>query len=176
MRRSKNYPLMQRISLILIVCAFIGSCSYESKQKEPNSMEIAQDTLITQANIDKSDSTLNFDYPPFILYTDNSDSTYLVRADLNSFNYNDPYTKLFREYEFSGKGYSWECLIKQILKKENKQLLTRGRISSLTDNFYFWADSKESQRQFAVFVSEKFKDSNLLKTYLKTAKKCKEEQ
>jgi len=167
---------MQRISLILIVCAFIGSCSYESKRKDPNSTKISHDTLITSTNIEKSDSTLNLDYPPFILYTDTNDSTYLVRADLNSSDYNNPYTKLFQEYEFSGKGYSWECLIKQILKKENKQLLSRGEISSLTDNFYFWADSKESQRQFAAFVSEKFRDTSILKAYLKTAKKCVEEQ
>ena len=167
---------MQRISLILIVCAFIASCSYPSKRKEPITTKVSQDTLITSTYIDKSDSTLNFNYPPFIVYTDNNDSTYLVRADLKSFNYDDPYTRLFKEYGFSGKGYSWECLIKQILKKENKQLLSRGEISSLTDNFYFWADSKESQMQFAVFVSEKFRDSNILKAYLKSSKKCLEEQ
>ena len=167
---------MQKISLILIVCAFIGSCSYESKRREPIPRKISKDTLITLSNINKSDSTLNFNYPPFILYTDNYDSTYLVRADLNSLNYEDPYTKLFREYGFSGKGYSWECVVKQILEIENKQLLSRGEISSLTDNFYFWADSKESQKQFAVFVSERFRDTSILKTYLKAVRKCVEEQ
>ena len=166
---------MHRISVILIVWAFIGSCSYESKRKEPKSTEVPQNTLITSTTANNLDSTLNFDFPPFILYTDNDDSIYLVRADLNSFNSDDPFTKLFREYAFSGKGYSWECLIKQILEKENSQLLSRGEISSLTNNFYFWADSKESQRQFAVFISAKFRDSNILKAYLKTAKKCIEE-
>ena len=134
-----------------------------------------QDISLSSTAVNKLDSTLNFDFPPFILYTDNEDSTYLVRADLNYFNSDDPYTRLFREYEFSGKGYSWECLIRQILEKENSQLLSRGEISSLTNNYYFWANSKESQRQFAVFVSGKFRDSTILKDYLKTAKKCVEE-
>jgi hypothetical protein len=167
---------MQKISLILFVSAFIGNCSYEGKRKIPDPLKPSKDRLITSTKIERLDSVLNFDYPPFILYTDIKDSTYLVRADLNSSDYNDPYTKLFKEYEFSGKGYSWECLIRQILNKENKQLLSRGEISSLTENFYFWADSKESQRQFAVFVSQKFRDRNILKDYLKTAKKCAEEQ
>jgi hypothetical protein len=95
---------MQGISLILIVSVFVGSCSYESKRKESTSKNIFQDTLVISTNIGKPDSTLNFDYPPFILYTDTNDSTYLVRADLNSFNYNDPYTRLFKEYEFLVKG------------------------------------------------------------------------
>ena len=166
---------MQRVSVILIVWIFIGSCSNQDNQKEPKSNVAIQDTSFGSTAVNKLDSTLNFDFSPFILYTDTEDSTYLVRADLDYFNSDDPYNKLFREFEFSGKGYSWECLIRQILEKENSQLLSRGEIHSITNNFYFWADSKESQMDFAVFVSGKFRDSTILKGYLKTANKCVEE-
>jgi Immunity protein 51 len=109
------------------------------------------------------DSAKIEDFWPFIIY---KDSSYMVAANLNNDTTLNKFGTLFEKFEGDGTGYNWAALIKVILKKENPDLIKHLDFDPEAGAFYLFADSEKSQRQFAEFASEIFKDTTKIIFYL----------
>jgi hypothetical protein len=107
-------------------------------------------------------------YFPFIIY---KDGTYMIAAEIEHEPLYTKYSPVFEKYGFSGNGYSWENVIRQMLEKGSSSLLPHIKFDPEAGGFYVFADSEQSQRSFAAFVSGMFKDTTRLSGFLRTAKK-----
>ena len=112
------------------------------------------------------DSTKIENYYPFIVY---NDSNYMVAAEIESPELFIKYSTIFSRNSYSGTGYSWEGLIRQMLEKEMPEMLKHIQFDPETGGFYIFADNEVNQKIFAVYVSKIFKDTTLLESYIKNA-------
>lgn len=116
------------------------------------------------------DSTKIENYYPFIIYNDGS---YMIAAEIESKELFDKYTPVFEKYNYSGNGYCWEGHIIQILQEIKPSLLNRVMFDPEAGGFYAFADSEQSQREFAQILSNVFNDIPKLESYLNKADRSK---
>lgn len=105
---------------------------------------------------------------PFIIYHDGS---FMVASEIESRALFAEYQPIFDQYGLSGNGYCWEGIITQILLQQKPTLLNHIDFDPEAGGFYAYADSPQSQREFATFLSDIFKDHAQLHKYLKTIDK-----
>ena len=163
------------IGLTFIVCCLTQSCNLQSGDNSKGDSEhvnkqapfYSKQLPAGSPRLSKQyDSTKIEFYDPFIIYKDGS---YMIAAEIENKELFDKYNPIFRKYEYSGNGYSWEGHIKQMLQKEIPSLLNHLQFDPEAGGFYVFADSEKTQRQFADIVSKIFKDISKLEQYLKTA-------
>jgi hypothetical protein len=163
------------IGLSIIIYCLTQSCHLQTSKKSEGDSEqmnkqapFYSNQLSTESprTSKEYDSTKIVNYDPFILYKDGS---YIIAAEIERKELLNKYQPIFEKYEYSGNGYSWEGHIKQILQEENPALLKHLLFDPEAGAFYVFADSEETQRQFAETLSQIFKDIPKLEKYLKRA-------
>jgi len=90
----------------------------------------------------------------------------MVASEIEEDTIFNTYAPFFEKYAAEGNGYNWAALLKVILKKENPDLLKHLDFDPEGGGFYLFADSENSQRQFAVLAQKTFADKNKLIKYL----------
>ncbi|MFC4263960.1 Imm51 family immunity protein [Ferruginibacter yonginensis] len=163
------------IGLTIIISCLTQSCISQTGDKSKgNHEEINKQVPLNSKQLPTEsprisklyDSTKIEKFDPFIIYKDGS---YMVAAEIESKELFEKYNPIFEKYEYSGNGYSWEGHIKQMLQKENPSLLKHLQFDPEAGDFYVFADSEKTQREFADLISKIFKNLPKLEQYLKTA-------
>ena len=153
--------------LPLVLVVFCLACGSANRQAPYYTQQLPEDSPRFSKNYDSSKVEQHY---PFLLY---KDGTYMVAAEIESRELLDKYGRIFEKYGFSGNGYSWEGVIKQLLEKESPGFVSHLMFDPEAGGFYVFADSEKSQRYFAEVASKTFGDVKKLEEFLKGADKGK---
>jgi hypothetical protein len=112
------------ISLTLIVNFGLQSCNLQTSDKSITDTEGQHNQAPYYTNqissesprISKAyDSNKIENHYPFLIY---KDGTYMIAAEIESKALYEQYLPIFEKYNYTGNGYTWEGLIRQILQKK----------------------------------------------------------
>src|SRR3954462_10803925 len=124
---------MQKIISVLILLNLFLAPSCKSQNNKQAAGSIDQNNKVASQPLAVVDSTGDDKYYPFTVH---HDGTYTITASIESKKLFSQYNPLFVHYGYSGNGYSWEGIIKQILAKENPALLGYMEFDSEAGMFF----------------------------------------
>jgi len=161
-----------KISFLFLLVVSFGLLSFD----QPAHCKISYDSNSTFASQVNSDGTSlrKIDYDTIIAdslypFTVTEDGSHTVLAEIESEDLFVKYLPIFEKYGYSGNGYSWEGIIRQILEKIDPSLLRHLHFNSEGGAFFVDADSEATQQKFLLEVSPIFRNIPRLEQYLKTA-------
>lgn len=132
-------------------------------QSEPTNQQ-------TPVLVQESDWDVTHHFPFDKVYTDGEIT---ITAALEGEELYNLFNPVFEKYQLEGSGYTWDGVITQLLKKENKELLKHLEFDSEAGGFYVYVDSEETASTFLHIICPYFKDSETLEKTLKNIDRTK---
>ena len=140
-----------------------------TKEDSFNFNQTFQTEFETQVDSAKESKTKAKKINSFPFNVSSNGGQFLITVDTEGSELYPKYFQFFNKYGYSGNGYCWEGLIKQILEKLNPELLKHIDFDPEAGAFFASADSKENQTKFIELLSPIFADFNKLEKYVSKA-------